>query len=83
MVRLAIILVLGFLLGLVSGCGTLANIAEDEPRNKIYVGTRASLGNVHGGIIDVPFSFVLDTILLPYTIPATVYIYSKSEQQDK
>lgn len=60
-----------------SGCGTLANTFEKDPPNKIYVGTRASFGNVHGGILDVPFSFVLDTLLLPYTIPVTIYAYSK------
>jgi uncharacterized protein YceK len=77
------IIVLSFLLGIISGCGTLVNIAEEEPKNKIYVGTRASLGNIHGGVIDVPFSFVLDTVLLPYTIPVSIYNYSKSEPPKK
>jgi len=82
-VRTSKIMVLSIILGFVSGCGTLANIAGDEPKNKIYVGTRASLGNVHGGILDAPFSFVLDTILLPYTIPVTIYNYSMSEPPNK
>ncbi|MBE9557257.1 MAG: YceK/YidQ family lipoprotein, partial [Proteobacteria bacterium] len=30
----------------------------------------------HGGFIDLPFSFVFDTILLPYTIPRTIWNYA-------
>ena len=58
-----------------SGCGTLANTFEEEPRNKVYAGVRADLTEwtlLHGGVLDLPFSFVLDTILLPYTIPKTI-----------
>lgn len=61
------------LVPVLAGCGTLANTFEPEPENKIYVGVRADLGAVgHGGLLDLPFSFVLDTLLLPYTIPKTI-----------
>jgi uncharacterized protein YceK len=62
-----------------SGCGTLANTFEDEPKNKIYVGVRQDFTGwtfAHGGFIDWPFSLVLDTILLPYTIPVTIHNYA-------
>ena len=53
-----------------SGCGTLCTITEPQcaPFGP-YSGTRASAGG-HGTQIDVPFSFVFDTILLPVSIPA-------------
>lgn len=65
-----------------SGCGTLANTFEEEPKNKIYVGVRQDLTGwtfAHGGFIDLPFSFVADTILLPYTIPKTIANYAADE----
>ena len=65
-----------------SGCGTLATTFEDEPKNKIYIGTRQDFTLwtfIHGGIFDWPFSLVLDTILLPYTIPVTIAAYARDE----
>lgn len=62
-----------------SGCATLANTFKDEPKNKIYVGVRQDFNGwtfAHGGFIDWPFSLVLDTILLPYTIPVTIWNYA-------
>lgn len=62
-----------------SGCATLANTFEDEPKNKIYVGVRQDFTGrtfAHGGFVDWPFSLVLDTILLPYTIPVTIRNYA-------
>lgn len=62
-----------------SGCATLANTFEDEPKNKVYVGVRQDFTGwtfAHGGLIDWPFSLVLDTILLPYTIPKTIANYA-------
>jgi hypothetical protein len=43
--------------------------------NLLYSGTRFSFTNVHGGIVDVPFSLVADTVTLPYTIPRTIWNY--------
>ena len=68
-----------------SGCGTLANTFEEEPRNKVYAGVRADLTEwtlLHGGVLDLPFSFVLDTILLPYTIPKTIANSAADEGQE-
>ena len=65
-----------------SGCATLANTFEDEPKNKIYIGTRQDFTLwtfIHGGIFDWPFSLILDTILLPYTIPVTIAAYARDE----
>jgi len=64
-----------------SGCGTLANTFEDEPKNKIYVGLRQGFTGwtfAHGGFVDWPFSLVLDTVLLPYTIPMTIWNYARA-----
>ncbi len=72
---------LAFLLPLLAGCGTLVNTFGDEPRNKIYVGVRVDLDAFgHGGFLDLPFSLVLDTILLPYTIPRTIANYAAAEE---
>lgn len=65
------------LLPALSGCGTLANTFEEEPKNKIYIGVRVDIDAFgHGGFLDLPFSLVLDTILLPYTIPKTIANYA-------
>jgi len=42
----------------------------------IYAGTRAAAYGSHGTQIDVPFSLVTDTVVLPYTIPRTIYNYT-------
>jgi len=68
-----------------SGCGTLANTFEEEPRNKVYAGVRADLTEwtlLHGGVLDLPFSFVLDTILLPYTIPKTIANHAADDKPE-
>jgi len=44
-------------------------------KNQIYAGTRASAQG-HGTQIDVPFSLIVDTVILPYTIPRTIYNYN-------
>ena len=75
-----------FLLPLLAGCGTLANTFEDEPKNKIYIGVRSDFGEWafgHGGIIDWPFSLVLDTIFLPYTIPRTIANYAAEDEEEE
>ena len=70
-------------LPLLAGCGTLANTFEEETRNKVYAGVRADFGEwtfAHGGFLDLPFSFVLDTVLLPYTIPKTIANYAAGDK---
>jgi len=59
------------------GCGTMITIGEDKQwPNQIYAGTRAAAYGSHGTQIDVPFSLVTDTVVLPYTIPRTIYNYT-------
>lgn len=59
------------LIGTLAGCGTVGSLVDREAPTKVYAGTRAS-ANSHGGMLDTPFSLVLDTALLPVTIPWTV-----------
>ena len=59
------------LIGTLSGCGTVGSLVDREQPTKVYAGTRAS-ANSHGGMLDTPFSLVLDTALLPVTIPWTL-----------
>jgi uncharacterized protein YceK len=71
-----------FLALALSGCATMANTFEAEPPNKVYVGVRQDLTGwtfIHGGFLDLPFSFVADTILLPYTIPKTIVNYAAQD----
>lgn len=82
--RLMPVLALALVLAL-SGCGTLANTFEEEPKNKIYVGVRQDFTGwtfAHGGFVDWPFSLVLDTILLPYTIPKTIANYLADDGEE-
>ena len=55
-----------------SGCGTLCT-ATDPKCGKFapFSGTRAS-ANGHATQLDVPFSFLLDVVLLPITIPKAI-----------
>ena len=63
-----------------SGCVTIKTLSEDKPCNKIYSGTIGNLTDGwwlgHSLFLDVPFSFVLDTVVLPYAIPKTIINYS-------
>lgn len=60
---------------MVSGCMTVGTLADSETKNKVYSGTIAHVENGcgHGLCLDLPFSLVLDTVLLPVTIPFTIY----------
>ena len=61
-----------------SGCETIGGLASDEYKSKVYVGVRVyvdtcgqSEHGVPGWLLfiwDLPFSLVLDTILLPGTL---------------
>ena len=66
-----------------SGCGTLVTLTDNkEWPNQIYAGTRAS-ANGHATQIDVPFSLIADTVVLPYTIPRTIYNLSQRNDLQK
>ena len=78
-------LLLAVLLALaLSGCATLGITFTDEPKNKIYIGVRQDFTGwtfAHGGFVDWPFSLVLDTILLPYTIPRTIWNHATDDEE--
>jgi len=62
------------------GCGTLGSLSDDP---RIYGGLRNDIEEVGRGTgpcnpgflmaCDVPFSFVLDTVLLPFTVLYEVF----------
>jgi uncharacterized protein YceK len=67
----------------VAGCGTYGNLypesflaAGDFPERhkdekiEVYGGIQRDLRNLPLGAVDVPFSFIGDTLTLPWTIPA-------------
>jgi uncharacterized protein YceK len=58
-----------------SGCSTVATLESDAWSNKVYSGTIEHVKGscFHFSCIDAPFSFVLDTVLLPVTIPWSIY----------
>jgi uncharacterized protein YceK len=79
MIRIFVLILLLSFLSLGSGCSTFVTIKEE---NKIYSGTRLNIEGIYRSISgdiqlgylflsgpDLPFSLVLDTVLLPYTIP--------------
>ena len=56
---------------LATGCGTLVTATSDDCGSlQPYSGTRAGLGP--HTLLDVPFSFVADTVLLPITVPKAI-----------
>ncbi len=65
-----------------SGCATSVTVFDEDPDNLVYSGTRRDLDGwafLHGGFLDLPFSFVFDTVLLPYTIPKTIASYAAND----
>ena len=73
------LLLAGALTLALSGCATGYTVFEEDHKNLVYSGTRQDLNGwvfIHGGILDLPFSFIADTILLPYTIPRTIWNYA-------
>ncbi len=63
-----------------SSCATIGSLTtepEDTGNVVIFSGTRTDLGSawtfMHMGIIDWPFSLVADVVVLPYTIPKSIY----------
>ena len=82
------------ILGIAPACFTMITVGDEIETNKIYSGTRAnvviigsSYDHPHGpgpmfrylGILDFPFSLVADTLVLPYTIPYTIFADYPSE----
>ena len=65
------------------GCGTGYSIESNEPfPNIIYGGTRSDLASAHLSFVaDVPFSLVADTVVLPYTIPRSIYNANHPEEK--
>jgi len=71
------------------GCATFRTLSTFDPeRPKIYSGTRLDLNVTVGDeswprkfglepprypVIDLPFSFILDTVMLPSTIPNAIF----------
>jgi len=82
------ILILCLLTTLISGCVSIKTVSEAKPCNKIYSGTVGNLTDgwwlMHSLFLDVPFSFVLDTLMLPYTVPKTLHNeYSENSECKK
>jgi uncharacterized protein YceK len=68
-----------------SGCVTIMTLSEPQPCNKVYSGTIGNLSDgwwlAHSLFMDVPFSLIADTIVLPYTIPKTIVNYAQEEPE--
>jgi uncharacterized protein YceK len=63
------LLVAGLIPTFLSGCGTLCTAFDDQcEKLEPYSGVRAAWGG-HATQLDVPFSFVADTVILPITVP--------------
>jgi uncharacterized protein YceK len=58
-----------------AGCATIGTLGEPETHNKVYSGTirDIQLECAHGTCLDLPFSLVADTVVLPATIPWSLY----------
>src|SRR5215510_226074 len=58
-----------------SGCGTIGTLGEPQTRNKVFSGTirDIQLQGAHGTCLDLPFSLVADAVVLPATIPWSLY----------
>lgn len=66
---------------IVSGCASLQETFGSDKSNKVYIGTKKDWNNIFqeqcgaalvceglNPIVDLPLSFVMDTLLLPYTV---------------
>jgi uncharacterized protein YceK len=72
-----------FLLQAASGCGTIASIDQNEPfPDIVYGGVQNELSPVSPHtVLDIPFSAIADTIVLPYTIPQSFYNEDHPEEK--
>nr|WP_086938928.1 YceK/YidQ family lipoprotein [Thaumasiovibrio occultus] len=60
---------------LLSGCSTVVCNADKNIDNKVYCGielANEAWAIMPTGPFDIPLSIVADTLMLPYTIPATM-----------
>lgn len=66
---------------------------EEKECNKVYIGTRIDTEFITSGghnlagaplnLVDLPFSVVVDTVFLPYTIPVSVMDCNKEKSNEK
>jgi uncharacterized protein YceK len=58
-----------------SGCATIGTLGEPQTRNKVFSATikDIQLECAHGSCLDLPFSPAADTVVLPATIPWSIY----------
>ena len=65
-----------------AGCGTISDMTKGEDGQRLYGGIRHDAGMIQAGsqqaakvlgILDFPFSFVLDTALLPVTLIFAIF----------
>jgi uncharacterized protein YceK len=65
-----------------AGCGTINDLTKGDGGQRIYGGVRQDAGMIQAsnsdtpvvlGILDFPFSFVLDTALLPVTLIIAIF----------
>lgn len=74
--RLVVVVPFFFVLA-VNGCGTIVTLQEDADYdckgNLMYSGTIRSVENFGHTFLDLPFSFVADSLVLPYTLPKTIW----------
>jgi uncharacterized protein YceK len=76
---------LALALALLPGCGTVLSfdpvIGEDWRRDPLfYSGTRFDVDLGSYALLDVPFSFVADTALLPFTIPQSLITWTRGRR---
>jgi len=59
---------------LLCGCGTMMTVGENRAYPvQAYSGIQAGFRNgLTHTLLDVPFSAAADTVVLPYTVPATI-----------
>lgn len=65
-----------------AGCGTISDMTKGEDGQRIYGGVRHDAGMIGSGnqqaarvlgVLDFPFSFILDTVLLPVTLIFAIF----------
>jgi len=66
-----------------SGCVSIGTLADKELNNKVFSGTigHIDMACAHGNCIDAPFSLVVDVVMLPITIPWSIYNVSTNQAE--
>jgi uncharacterized protein YceK len=72
------LIAVGISLALLAGCGTIGGLTNPDYPGKVYVGVRHDINLSHNILLgmpgwmvimwDMPFSAVLDTVMLPGTL---------------